>query len=157
MMSKITTLLALSFLSVSFSFGQINRKLKKTGSHYQNKTSCVQDKMDGSFVLKAWGKGKDKTEALDQAKRNALNDVIFNGIRGGEFCKFMPLVSEVQAKEKYSSYFYEFFQKNYNQYIKIEDSPKKRMKSRTATNYGFNVIVMREKLKIKLKNDNIIK
>jgi hypothetical protein len=156
-MSRITTLLALTILSISFSYGQINRKLKKTGSHYQNKTSCVQDKMDGTFVLKAWGKGKDKTEALDQAKRNALNDVIFNGIRGGEFCKFMPLVSEVQAKEKYSSYFYNFFQKDYKKYIKIEDSPKKRMKSKTVTNYGFNVIVMREELKIKLKTDNIIK
>lgn len=156
-MSRIITLLALVFLSISFSYGQINRKLKKTGSHYQNKTSCIQDKMDGSFVLKAWGKGKDKTEALDQAKRNALNDVIFNGIRGGEFCKFMPLVSEVQAKEKYSSYFYNFFQKDYKNFIKIEDSPKKRMKSKTATNYGFNVIVLREELKIKLKTDNIIK
>lgn len=156
-MSRIITLLALVFLSISFSYGQINRKLKKTGSHYQNKTSCIQDKMDGSFVLKAWGKGKDKTEALDQAKRNALNDVIFNGIHGGEFCKFMPLVSEVQAKEKYSSYFYNFFQKDYKKFIKIEDSPKKRMKSKTATNYGFNVIVLREELKIKLKTDNIIK
>ena len=116
-MSRITTLLALTILSISFSYGQINRKLKKTGSHYQNKTSCVQDKMDGTFVLKAWGKGKDKTEALDQAKRNALNDVIFNGIRGGEFCKFMPLVSEVNAKEKYI-YFYNFFQKDYKNTLK---------------------------------------
>ena len=31
------------------------------------------------------------------------------------------------------------------------------MKSKTVTNYGFNVIVMREELKIKLKTDNIIK
>mgnify|MGYP001162752491 FL=1 len=156
-MNRIITLLAFTFLASSFSYGQINRKLKKTGSYYQNKTSCVQDKMDGSFVLKAWGKGKDKKEAIDQAQRNALNDIIFEGIRGGQFCKLMPLVAEVQAKEKYSSYFYNFFQKDYKKFIKIEDSPKKRMKSKKVTNYSFNVIVLREALKIKLKNDNIIK
>ena len=53
--------------------------------------------------------------------------------------------------------FITFFKKDYKKYIKIEDSPKKRMKSKTVTNYGFNVIVMREELKIKLKTDNIIK
>ena len=155
-MSRLTILLILTFFISSFSYGQINRKLKKSGSHYQNETTCVQDKMDGTFVLKTWGKGKDKAEAIDQAIKNALNDVIFNGIRGGEFCNFNPLVIEVQAKEKYSTYFNTFFQNDYKDYVMIEDSPKKRLKSKTATNYGFNIVLNREKLKSRLKSDNII-
>ena len=155
-MSRLTILLIFTFFTSSLSFGQINRKLKKTASHYKNETTCVQDKMDGTFVLKAWGKGKGKAEAIDQAIKNALNDVIFNGIRGGEFCNLTPLVIEVQAKEKYSSYFNTFFQNDYKDYIIVEDSPKKRLKSKTATNYGFNIVLNREKLKSRLKSDNII-
>ena len=55
---------------------QIFNKQKKTASYYNYETECLEDKLDGSFILQAWGKGSDKSEAIDQAKRNVLNDIL---------------------------------------------------------------------------------
>ena len=70
--------------------GQVFNKQKKTASYYDVETECLEDKLDGSFVLYAWGKGSNKSEAIDQAKRNVLNDILFNGVNKG--CKMRPLI-----------------------------------------------------------------
>ena len=77
-------------------FGQVFNKQKKTASYYNGETECLEDKLDGSFVLQAWGKGSSKSEAIDQAKRNVLNDILFNGVNKG--CKMRPLIIEVKAE-----------------------------------------------------------
>jgi len=134
---------------------QIFNKQKKTASYYNYETECLEDKLDGSFILQAWGKGSDKSEAIDQAKRNVLNDILFNGVRKG--CQLLPLIVEVNAEQKYQEYAYRFFDKDYKNYIHIENSPKSLNKSRKQTSYGIKVRVRREAIRQKLITDNIIK
>ena len=73
-------------------------------------TECLGTELDGSQTLRSWGKGKDKADAIEQAKKNAVRDVIFKGINAGSGeCSKKPLILEVNAQEKYEYYFNAFF------------------------------------------------
>jgi hypothetical protein len=152
---KRLTILAIVTLVSAPVFGQIFNKQKKTASYYSVETECLEDKLDGSFILQAWGKGSSKSEAIDQAKRNVLNDILFKGIRKG--CQMRPLIIEVNASTKYKSYVYSFFNTDYKDFISIEKSPKSLKKSRKQTSYGIKVRVKVEAIKQKLITDNILK
>lgn len=151
---KITILAIVTLVSAPV-FGQIFNKQKKTASYYSVETECVEDKLDGSFILQAWGKGSSKSEAIDQAKRNVLNDILFKGINKG--CQMRPLIIEVNASTKYKSYVYSFFNSDYKDFISIEKSPKSLKKSRKQTSYGIKVRVKVEAIRQKLITDNILK
>tara|TARA_B110000444_G_C18801344_1_gene577623 strand:- start:402 stop:878 length:477 start_codon:yes stop_codon:yes gene_type:complete len=145
----------LTVFFVSPVLGQVFNKQNKTASYYDVETECLEDKLDGSFVLNAWGKGSSKSEAIDQAKRNVLNDILFNGVNKG--CKMRPLIIEVNGDTKYKSYVYAFFDKQYKDFISIEKSPKSLKKSRKQTSYGIKIRVKVEAIRQKLIEDNIIK
>ena len=152
--NNFTITLLVVFLSAPV-FGQVfNNKQKKTASYYNGETECLEDKLDGSFVLQAWGKGSSKSEAIDQAKRNVLNDILFKGVNKG--CQLRPLIIEVNASTKYRNYAYAFFDKEYKDYISIEKSPKTRKKSRKQTSYGIKVRVKIEAIRQKLITDKIL-
>jgi hypothetical protein len=144
----------LTVFFVSPVLGQVFNKQKKTASYYNVETECLEDKLDGSFVLNAWGKGSSKSEAIDQAKRNVLNDILFNGVNKG--CQMRPLIVEVNAASKYRSYVYAFFDKEYKDFISIEKSPKSLKKSRKQTSYGIKIRVKVEAIRQKLIEDNIL-
>jgi hypothetical protein len=79
------------------------------------KTECISVEADGSQILKAWGNGKNMAEASQQAQKKALNDVLFNGVFAGKpTCETRPLVTEVNARQKYTDYFDRFFSDNGN-------------------------------------------
>ena len=145
----------LTVFFVSPVLGQVFNKQKKTASYYDVETECLEDKLDGSFVLNAWGKGSSKSEAIDQAKRNVLNDILFNGVNKG--CQMRPLIVEVNAASKYRSYVYAFFDKEYKDFISIEKSPNSLKKSRKQTSYGIKIRVKVEAIRQKLIEDNILK
>ena len=55
-------------------------KQSKIASYYNYNTECLEDKLDGNFIFMAWGTGSTKKEAIDQAQRNAINDILFKGV-----------------------------------------------------------------------------
>ena len=74
------------------------------------KTECLGTELDGSVMLRTWGKGTNKADAIEQARKNAVRDIIFNGITDGSAeCNKKPLILEVNAQEKYEYYFNQFF------------------------------------------------
>ena len=157
MKNRITKLVivALTIFFVSPVSGQVFNNQKKTASYYDVETECLEDKLDGSFVLYAAGKGSSKSEAIDQAKRNVLNDILFNGVDKG--CEIRPLILELNASKKYKTYTYSFFDKEYKDYISIEKSPKSLKKSREQTSYRIKIRIKVEAIRQKLISDNIIK
>ncbi|MBR5332792.1 MAG: hypothetical protein IKV32_05825 [Muribaculaceae bacterium] len=126
-------------------------------------TECLGVELDGSQTLRAWGKGKDKADAIEQAKKNALRDVIFKGITSGSGeCNKRALILEVNAQEKYEYYFNVFFRDGgeYTKYVTNEDenlTSRVKAKSSTQQNYGVVVRVKRAELRQRLIDDNIIK
>lgn len=133
-------------------------------SEYANasfRTECLGVEMDGSQTLRVFGKGKDKADAIEQAKKNAVRDVLFKGITAGSGeCSKRPLVTEVNAQEKYAYYFNPFFKDKgaYRNFVKLDEKSTSRIKAANSTqeNWGVVVTVDRAALQQKLINDNII-
>lgn len=126
-------------------------------------TTCLGTELDGSLTLRAWGKGKNNRDAREQAMKNAVRDVIFKGITAGSGeCNYRPLLTEVNAAEKYEDYFNKFFRDGgaYKNFVSKEDekrSSRVKVKNRTQNSYGIVVRVLRAELREKLIEDNILK
>lgn len=139
---------------------------KKTAGNYGYKSECLGVEMDGSQTLKAWGNGRNRSDAVEQAKKNAVRDVIFNGIsEGKKECNVKPLVFEVNAQEKYEDYFNAFFADGgaFKDFISLRDErildkwSRDKKGARESVTHGLVVRVLRNELKQKLIADGIIK
>ena len=142
-------------------------------SYYTFQTECVNVELDGSQTLKAYGMGGTKIDATEQARKNAVRDVIFKGISSGSAeCQAKPLLIEVNAEEKYRSYFNTFFTDrgprpragHYSQFVTLQDERFiRRIGRRPVTQnadqdvYSVVVRVLREQLRQQLINDGILK
>ena len=158
---KLRTLLLVTFLVVSGAYAQ-----KKNAGNYAYKTECMGVELDGSQTLKAWGNGRNRSDAVDQAKKNAIRDVIFSGIsEGKQECNVKPLIFEVNAQEKYEDYFNKFFADGgeFKNFISLRDErifdkiSRDKKKARESVTHGLIVRVLRTELKEKLIADGIIK
>jgi hypothetical protein len=133
-------------------FGCVPSKIVKP---YNAKTLCVTLEANGKQVVKAWGQGGNYTSALEDAKANAINDIIFNGIYDGDAaCNKIPLVPEVNARKKYETYFNTFFSKDglYTNFVSVFG---RFYKMNVAEGVTLEVDV--PKLKQQLINDGILK
>jgi hypothetical protein len=148
------------------SCGLFTQPQTKTAGNYQYKTECLGVEGDGTQTVKAWGKGRNRFDAFDQALKNAIFDVIFNGINNGSSeCEMRPLVPEVNARQKYEVYFDKFFKDGgeYKKYISMRDEQiehiinRERKEGVGTVTHSAVVIVKRPQLKAKLIADGILK
>lgn len=123
---------------------------------------CLGVEMDGSQTLRAMGTGRKKSDAVEQAKKNAVNAVLFTGINAGlNMCDVRPLVSEVNARDKYEDYFNAFFKDGgeYLKYVSMKDKKffsNSKKKDKIGATYRITVRVLRSQLKLKLREDGIL-
>jgi hypothetical protein len=138
-------------------------KETKVASYHTYETECLGVELDGSQTLRVWGTGKNKRDAVEQARKNAVHEVIFKGVRKGKAeCNLRPLLLEVNAEEKHEDYFQSFFADNggYDNYISMEDEKrgsKVSEENSSYVKYGIVVRVLRSKLKERLQKDGLIK
>ena len=129
--------------------------------YYSYETECLGTELDGSQTLKAWGTGVNLDDAVFQAKKQAIKDVIFKGInKGREGCSKRALVIEVNAQEKYEDYWNVFFADGgkYLQFTTHEDGKfLSKKKAGNQLTYGVTVRVLRKELKQQLIDDKILK
>jgi len=123
---------------------------------------CLGVELDGSQTLRVQGYGRNRLDAKEQAKKNAVWAVIFDGIREGTGgCNMRPLVTEVNAKERYEDYFNLFFADDgpYKEYVSLKDTKYRsggRSKDKLGYAYDLTIRVLRAQLKERLKADRII-
>lgn len=123
---------------------------------------CLGTELDGSQTLRVTGYGRNRSDAKEQAKKNAVYAVIFNGVRDGvKGCNLRPLVTEVNARERYEDYFNIFFMDNgeYLKYVSLRDTKRMsadRKKDKVGYSYEMTIRVLRAELKARLKADNVI-
>lgn len=128
----------------------------------RNSIRCLGTELDGSQTLRVLGYGRNRTDAKEQAMKNAVYAVIFHGIRDGvEGCNLRPLVTEVNARERYEDYFNIFFSDNgeYKNYVSLKDTKKRsadKAKDKVGYSYEMTICVLRSELKARLKKDNVI-
>ena len=139
-----------------------------TSAQYEYDAECLGVELDGSQTLRIWGVGRNKKDAVEQAKKNAVRTVLFKGIHGGlSGCNTKPVILEVNAEEKYEDYFNAFFMDGgeYLKYISMKDEKrinlfkkdKDKEKSQHFVKYGITVRVLRAELKKRLTDDNVLK
>lgn len=128
----------------------------------RNSIKCLGVELDGSQTLRVQGYGRNRSDAKEQAMKNAVWAVIFDGIRDGvEGCNQRPLLTEVNAKERYEDYFNLFFADEgpYKEYVSLRDTKKRsggRSKDKVGYAYELTIRVLRPQLKARLKADNLI-
>lgn len=157
------------FLFVSFVFlSCVSVKAQTNASaYYDYEAECLGVELDGSQTLRVWGVGRNKSDAVEQAKKNAVRIVAFKGVQGGlSGCNTRPVIMEVNAEEKYEDYFNVFFMDKgeYLKYVSMKDEKrtglfskdKDKEKSQHFVKYGVTVRVLRSELKKRFENDNII-
>lgn len=158
---KLKLTLIICLFNLTFIYSQ-----KKISGNYIYKTECMGVEHDGSMTLKTWGNGRNRADAVEQAKKNAVRDVIFQSImEGKQDCLKKPLITEVNAEEKYEEYFNNFFTDGgpYLNFITLkperigEKFSRDRKKARESVTNGLLVNVLRSQLKSKLTADGIIK
>lgn len=124
---------------------------------------CLGVEHDGSQTLRVYGTGRNKADAVEQAKKNAVRKVIFKGItHGQQGCQMRPILAEVNAEERYEEYFNIFFADGgeYLKYVSLVDErahSRDKMKAQAFVGYTITVRVLRPELKARLKADNVLK
>lgn len=123
---------------------------------------CLGMELDGSETLRVLGYGRNRADAKEQAMKNAVWAVIFDGvIDGAGGCNMRPLVTEANARERYQEYFNRFFADNgpYKQYVSLRDTKKRsgeKAKDKLGYSYDLTIRVLRSELETRLRQDNII-
>jgi len=136
-------------------------------SYYSYETQCLGVELDGSQTLKVWGNGSNRRDAVEQAKKNAVRDVLFKGNFGGSReCQTRPLMLEVNAQEKYERYFNVFFRDggNYARFVSLKDERlverimrNSDTRNRDQSSYTAVVRVLRDELREQLIRDGILR
>lgn len=126
---------------------------------------CLGVELDGSQTLKVMGNGRNRFDAVEQAKKNAVHSTIFKGVNSGrEGCYNQPLITNPNSRELNSQYFDDFFSDNgpYSNFVNYEDE---RISNKILRGFKFsrrsvsNILVVRvsrNKLKKKLMEDHLI-
>ncbi|MDE7381170.1 MAG: hypothetical protein K2N03_03460 [Muribaculaceae bacterium] len=158
-MKKLIFCLAAAIMLISAGC-RSNQNVSSTYAAYHFGTTCMNDNLDGTYDLRAFGTGNNKASATAQAMKNAVNAVIFNGFEfGGK--TIYPVLNEMNAREKYSEYFNRFFSNNgpYRNFVReksSKDSSRIKSDNNSRENYGMILVVDRAALQRQLKNDHIL-
>ena len=142
-----------------------NLVLTAQGAHYDYEARCLGVELDGSATIECYGKGRNYWDAAEQAKKNAVNAILFTGIKQGNGgCSRDPIILSSSVRELQQDYFANFFSDDgpYTEFVSLKDErimnkvrrngkKSKRMQQRQVV-----VRVDRIGLKNKLKKEEII-
>lgn len=138
------------------------KEVTATAAYHSYATECLGKSMDGTQTLRVWASGRNKSDAVEQAQKKAVYDVVFTGISAGSGeCNAYPVVDEPNARKKYEAYFDKFFANGgaYRNYVSIDNQTKAGMdkfQGKGGLMYGIVVTVDRSALRKRFENDSII-
>ena len=133
-----------------------------TAAFHSYTSECLGKSMDGKQTLRVWASGSNRANAIEQAKKKAVYDIVFNGIQAGSGeCNAYPIVDEANARKKYEDYFDLFFADGgaYKDYVSMTSQKKSAMQRHMGDGtetFGIIVTVNRSALRQRLVSDNII-
>ena len=162
MKTKLTKLLAAVAIATCVALPSCKTPQSISGEYASHnfKTECMGSDATGMQTVRTWGKGRDRKAATEQAKRNALEAVIFDGL-SGQGCDSRPLVSTVNAREKHEDYFRSFFSAGgpYTEFITTDDRKSTQIKAKDSARQMWGIVATIDiaALKNRLVNDHIIK
>ncbi len=157
---KLSKILIYGLISGMLSFSSCSTPKTMSGN-YASKTECIRTELDGSQSLIAWGNGSTKLDAIENAKKKAVRDVLFQGINEGKSdCNLVPIILEVNAQNKHEAYFNKFFANrgDYKDFVSVKKELKTiEVSVDKSITYGLEVSVLRAELTQKMISDGILK
>lgn len=106
---------------------------------------CMGSDLDGSQTMRSWGKGKNKKQAIEQARKNAVYAVLFKGVHEGTVeCNKRPVLAGANAYEKNEEFFNRFFADDgdFKQFTSLQDEKTySRMKSSDSSIENWGIVV----------------
>ena len=154
----------LFLLPITIFLGLIGCGVRSSQAFYNYDSRIVSTELDGSYNIRAFGRGRNAVVAYDEARKQAVYDILFNGVQSSNsrISSLRPLMLEVNAKDKYEDYFNTFFADGgaYRNFTSLHDT---RILTENWHNNGLQVLVQvsvtvnRQALKQKLIEDNILK
>lgn len=146
------------------SFILVGCGVRSSQTFYNYDSRIISTELDGSYNIRAFGRGRNAVVAYDEARKQAVYDILFKGVQSSNsrVSSLKPLMLEVNAKERYEDYFNAFFADGgaYKEFTSLHDT---RILTENWHNNKLQVLVQvsitvdRKGLKQKLINDNILK
>ena len=138
--------------------------VRSSQTFYNYDSHIISTELDGSYNIRAFGRGRNAVVAYDEARKQAVYDVLFNGVQSSNsrVSSLKPLMLEVNARERYEDYFNAFFADGgaYREFTSLHDTrslTENWHNSKLQVLVQVSITVDRKGLKQKLIEDNIIK
>ena len=138
--------------------------VRSSQTFYNYDSHIISTELDGSYNIRAFGRGRNAVVAYDEARKQAVYDVLFNGVQSSNsrVSSLKPLMLEVNARERYEDYFNAFFADGgaYREFTSLLDTrilTENWHNSKLEVLFQVSISVDRKGLKQKLIEDNIIK
>jgi hypothetical protein len=140
-------------------------KIETISGYYDYETECVSISRNGIQTVKAWGIGLVEKDAILNARRRAIDDVLFKGLRGGNSsCNMRPIISNPNTKINQENYFNIFYAPNgaFERYAGLPEENwlrrKLKINKKNEGKLAYEIIIEIDILGLKkqLRNDNII-
>lgn len=94
-------------------------------AYQSHETECLGQDPSGRQRLRVWGEGKDASAAIENAKKKAVEDVVFRNITAGTGrCNSMPVLDSPVVRQNNREFFNKFFSGKYKKFIKGEKAEK---------------------------------
>lgn len=135
----------------------------QSSSYAENTVQYLRNQGDGSITVRVAASGRNYADALEQAGKFALRQTIFHGITvPGNSLLSKPLVTEVNAEEKYQLFFNSFFSEggDYSRFVSTQDKRSRSdqlSKEMVSVRTVSTIRILRSDLKDYLLENNIIK
>ena len=104
-------LLAFTILLSNFSEAQIfaKKKANKDTKQWRYEVVCVDEGKGTNYTIKVFSFSKKPKVAIEQAKKNAVHAIIFQGINSGPCVSQKPLVMNPNIEQEKKEFFKSFF------------------------------------------------
>lgn len=134
------------------------KEIPSTVAYTPNETECLGMDPSGAVRLRVFGVGKDNKTAAENAKKTAVETVLFTHVSGAGV-NLWPVIDNPSVRRSKRLYFDKFFKDGgeYKKYIKAEKkSDDKTWRGNDRSVQAMEIIVDREKLINKLTKDKIL-
>lgn len=106
MKTNLKVLLASAILLIAASCGT-----KVSQAYYDQKPQIISTELDGTYAIKCWGTGRNSDEAMKELQKQAVYEVVFNGVvsASSNIQSLKPLILTINAKDTYADWSNQFF------------------------------------------------
>lgn len=123
---------------------------------------CTQITNDGNYIINVQGNGKNVDKAIEDALKNAVTGILFDGIPGSSTNGIQsqkPLVKDATIRMAKHDYFQDFFENgDYRLYVDtLPNSFPRIVKVNGGVKVNVSVILKKNLLRHRLEKDGIIK